>query len=71
MPPTRAVGGGDAFAGACPLALARGVPIEGACRHGVAAAAAAVATPGTAPPERVEVERLLPLVAAGAAGIAD
>lgn len=65
-----AVGGGDAFAGACLLALSRGVPIEEACRHGVAAAAAAVATPGTAPPERAEVERLLPLVAAGAAGIA-
>lgn len=58
-----AVGGGDAFAGGCLLALARGWPVEEACRHGVAAAAAAVATPGTAPPPRGEVERLLPLVA--------
>lgn len=65
-----AVGGGDAFAGACLLALARGWPIEEACRHGVAAAAAAVATPGTAPPLRDEVERLLPLVADEAVGIA-
>ncbi|MDO8213572.1 1-phosphofructokinase family hexose kinase [Conexibacter sp. CPCC 206217] len=53
-----AVGGGDAFAGALLLALARGWPLEAACRYGVAAAAAAVGTPGTAPPARAAVERL-------------
>lgn len=53
-----AVGGGDAFAGALLLGLSRGWPLETACRHGVAAAAAAVQTPGTAPPRRDEVERL-------------
>lgn len=52
------VGGGDAFAGALTLALARGEPVERACRRGVAAAAAAVGTPGTAPPRRDDVERL-------------
>lgn len=53
-----AVGGGDAFAGALLLALSRGWPLAAACRYGVAAAAAAVQTPGTAPPQRDEVERL-------------
>lgn len=53
-----AVGGGDAFAGALLLGLDRDWPLLAACRLGVAAAAAAVGTPGTAPPRRVTVERL-------------
>lgn len=53
-----AVGGGDAFAGALLLGLERRWPLLAACRLGVAAAAAAVGTPGTAPPGRATVERL-------------
>jgi 6-phosphofructokinase 2 len=43
-----AVGAGDAFTGAFALALARGAGWDGALRDGTAAAAATVATPGTA-----------------------
>lgn len=53
-----AVGGGDAFAAALLLGLERGWPIVAACRFGVAAAAAAVGTAGTAPPTSATVERL-------------
>lgn len=52
------VGGGDSFAGAMLHALASGRPLEAASRFAVAAAAAAVQTPGTAPPRRADVERL-------------
>jgi len=52
------VGGGDAFAGAALLALTRGRSLEEACRHGSAAAAAAVGTVGTAPPTRTDIERV-------------
>lgn len=58
------VGGGDAFAGAALLALARGRPLEEACRYGSAAAAAAVGTVGTAPPARADVERIFASVVA-------
>jgi 6-phosphofructokinase 2 len=54
-----AVGGGDSFAGAALLALSRGETLEEACRYGAAAAAAAVCTVGTSPPDRDDVERIL------------
>lgn len=58
------VGGGDSFAGALTLALARGASLAEAVRRGVAAAAAAVGTPGTEPPRRQDVERIYAEVAA-------
>lgn len=59
-----AVGGGDCFTAALTLALSRGEGYLDACRAGVAAAAAAMLTPGTALCRRRDVERLLPTVAA-------
>lgn len=52
------VGAGDSLMGAITLALARGWDLERACRLGVAAAAAAHLTPGTALCRREDVERL-------------
>ncbi len=52
------VGGGDAFAGGLLFALARGAPLDAACRLAVACAAAAVCTPGTAMPLRRDIERI-------------
>jgi 6-phosphofructokinase 2 len=63
-----AVGGGDSFAGATLLGLARGASLEEACRYGTAAAAAAVGTVGTAAPVKDEVERILATVVAGPPG---
>jgi 6-phosphofructokinase 2 len=63
-----AVGGGDAFAGATLLRLARGASLEEACRSGTAAAAAAVGTVGTAPPAKDDVERILAAVVSGPPG---
>lgn len=54
------VGAGDSFVGGLTLALARGEPPEEALRHGVAAAAAAVMTEGTALCSEEDVEMLLP-----------
>ena len=68
VPVISPVGGGDAFAGATLLALARGEGLEDACRLGSAAAAAAVGTVGTAAPGRAEVERILAGVRSGPAG---
>lgn len=59
-----AVGGGDCFTGALTLALARGESYLDASRLGVAAAAAAMLTPGTTPCRREDVDRLLPAVEA-------
>ena len=59
-----AVGGGDCFTAALTLALARGEGYLDACRAGVAAAAAAMLTPGTALCRRGDFERLLPTVTA-------
>jgi 6-phosphofructokinase 2 len=59
-----AVGGGDCFTAALTLALARGESYVDATRLGVAAAAAAMLTPGTTPCRRADVERLLPAVEA-------
>jgi 6-phosphofructokinase 2 len=64
VPVDSPVGGGDAFAGALTLALARGTSLHDAVCRGVAAAAAAVGTPGTAPPRREDVERIYAEVAA-------
>lgn len=55
------VGAGDSFVGAFALAIARGEGFEMALRRGNAAAASAVATPGTQLCRRDEVDRLLPL----------
>jgi 6-phosphofructokinase 2 len=54
------VGAGDSFVAGLTLALARGEPPEEALRHGVAAAAAAVMTEGTALCAKEDVEMLLP-----------
>lgn len=57
-----AVGGGDCFTAALTLALSRGESYLEASRLGVAAAGAAMLTPGTALCRRRDVERLLPAV---------
>jgi len=51
------VGAGDSFVGALVLGLAKGWPLEDACRFGVAAAASAVTTPATELCERAATER--------------
>lgn len=51
------VGAGDSFVGALVLGLARGWPLEDACRYGVAAATSAVTTPATELCERAATER--------------
>lgn len=57
-----AVGAGDSFLAAMVFALSQGKAIEEAFRHGIAAGAAAVMTPGTGLAEPADIERLLPLV---------
>lgn len=54
------VGAGDSFVGAWVLAMARGAEAPEALRQGVAAAAAAVTTPGTELCHAADVARLLP-----------
>lgn len=56
-----AVGAGDSFLAAMVFALTGGRAIEEAFRHGIAAGAAAVMTPGTGLAEPRDIERLLPL----------
>lgn len=58
-----AVGAGDSFIGALVLGLARGWPLERACRFGVAAGASAVATEATALCERAATEEFLEIIA--------
>jgi 6-phosphofructokinase 2 len=58
------VGGGDCFTAALTLALSRGESYLDATRLGVAAAAAAMLTPGTTPCRRGDVDRLLRAVEA-------
>ena len=60
--PVSVVGGGDCFAASLTLALSCGESYLEACRRGVAAAAAAMLTPGTALCGRGDFERLLPAV---------
>ena len=57
--PESPVGAGDCFMGALALALTRGRPLLEACRFGIAAAAAAMLTPGTAPCRPADVARML------------
>lgn len=57
------VGGGDCFAGGLMLGLARGSSLEAACRLGVASAAAAVGTEGTAAPLRRDIDRIQHMIA--------
>lgn len=57
-----AVGAGDSFLGGMVSALAAGLPIEEAFRTGIAAATAAVMSPGTELCSEEDVKRLLPRV---------
>jgi 6-phosphofructokinase 2 len=57
--PVSPVGGGDCFTGALTLALSRGETYLEATRQGVAAAAAAMLTPGTALCRRRDFDRML------------
>ncbi|AXK67442.1 1-phosphofructokinase family hexose kinase [Burkholderia sp. IDO3] len=52
------VGAGDSFVGGMVWALARGVPLDDACRYALAASAASVEHPGTALCTRDDVERI-------------
>ncbi|TNC63752.1 1-phosphofructokinase family hexose kinase [Rubellimicrobium roseum] len=65
VPVRSKVGAGDTFVGSFTLAIARGEPLEEALRRGVAGAAAAVMTEGTALCRREDVERLLELCPTG------
>lgn len=60
VPVRSKVGAGDSFVGGFTLALARGLSLPEALRHGVAAAASAVTSEGTKLCTREEAERLLP-----------
>jgi 6-phosphofructokinase 2 len=53
-----AVGAGDAMVAAVVLALSQGADLKQAVRHGIAAGAAALLTPGTALARREDYERL-------------
>ena len=57
------VGAGDSFVGGMVAALAAGKPLEEAFRIAVAAASAAVLSPGTELCREEDVKRLLPQVA--------
>ncbi|WP_217923466.1 1-phosphofructokinase family hexose kinase [Miltoncostaea oceani] len=57
--PDSAVGAGDNFMAGLVLALAAARDTAGACAVGVAAAAAALLTPGTAPCRRADLEAML------------
>jgi len=59
---TSAVGAGDSFLGGMVAALAANKPIDDAFRMGVAAASAAVMSPGTELCRQEDVQRLLPQV---------
>ncbi len=58
VPPGSGVGAGDAMLAAVAVGLVRGWPLEKATRLGVAAGAAMLLTPGTAPCTREDTERL-------------
>jgi 6-phosphofructokinase 2 len=60
--PVSTVGAGDSFLGGLVAALAQGKPLEEAFRVAVAAASAAVLTPGTGLCQPADVKRLLPQV---------
>ncbi|WP_375481459.1 1-phosphofructokinase family hexose kinase [uncultured Mycobacterium sp.] len=56
------VGAGDAMVAAITVGLSHGWPIEKSLRFGIAAGAAMLMTPGTAPCNRADVERLFETV---------
>ena len=59
VPPGSGVGAGDAMVAGVAVGLTRGWPLTKAIQLGVAAGAAALLTPGTAPPTREATERLV------------
>lgn len=67
--PDSAVGAGDSFMGALAFGLAHGRPLHDACAMGVAAAAAAMLTPGTEPCRRAVVEELLDRMTGASSGL--
>lgn len=66
VPPGSGVGAGDAMLAGVATGLVRGWPLEKSVRLGVAAGAAMLLTPGTAPCTREDTERLFALTAAPA-----
>jgi 6-phosphofructokinase 2 len=58
VPNGSGVGAGDAMVAAMAVGLSRGWPFDKAIRLGIAAGAAMLMTPGTAPCSRADVERL-------------
>jgi len=59
VPPGSGVGAGDAMVAGVAVGLTRGRPLVEAVRLGIAAGAAMLLTPGTAPCTRADTERLL------------
>jgi len=59
VPPGSGVGAGDAMVAGVAVGLIRGWPLTDAVRLGIAAGAAMLLTPGTAPCTRADTERLL------------
>jgi len=59
VPPGSGVGAGDAMVAGVAVGLVRGWPLTDAVRLGIAAGAAMLLTPGTAPCTRADTERLL------------
>ncbi len=64
VPPGSGVGAGDAMVAGIAVGLTRGWPLAEAVRLGVATGAAMLLTPGTAPCNRADVERLFALAPA-------
>ncbi len=62
VPSGSGVGAGDAMVAAITVGLSRGWPLDKAVRLGIAAGAAMLLTPGTAPCRRDDVERFFELV---------
>ncbi len=58
VPPGSGVGAGDAMVAGVAVGLTRGWPLTEAVRLGIAAGAATLLTPGTAPCTREDTERL-------------
>jgi 6-phosphofructokinase 2 len=58
VPVRSGIGAGDAMVGGLTVGLARGLDLDGAVRLGVAAATAALSTPGTSPGSRARIEQL-------------
>ena len=59
VPPGSGVGAGDAMVAGVAVGLIQGRPLTDAVRLGIAAGAAMLLTPGTAPCTRADTERLL------------